>query len=71
MTVEVGTICNAKVILMWDNGRTVEVGTISVEINKSEMKGKATHIRQRIGWELVRKGFTIMLPKCKWKEVNE
>ena len=71
MTVEVGTICNAKVILMWDNGRTVEVGTISVEINKSGMKGIATHIRQRIGWELVRTGFAIMLPKRKRKVVSE
>ena len=71
MTVEIGTICNAKVILMWDNGRTVEVGTISVETNKSGMKVIATHIRQRIGWELVRTGFAIMLPKRKRKEVSE
>lgn len=65
------TINNAKVILSWDNGRTVEVGTISIETNKSGMKGKTTHLRQRIGWELVRKGFAIMLPKRKWKEVSE
>ena len=64
-------VCSAKLILSWDNGRTVEVGTISVEINKSEMKGKATHIRQRIGWELIRTGFAVMLPKRKWEEVNE
>lgn len=64
-------VCSAKVILSWDNGRTIEVGTITVETNNSAMKGKATHIRQRIGWELVRKGFAIMLPKRKWKEVSE
>lgn len=64
-------VCNAKVILTWDNGRTVEVGTISVETNKAGMKGKAGHLRQRIGWELVRKGFAIMLPKRKWKEVSK
>lgn len=65
------TICNAKVILSWDNGRTMEIGTITVETNNSAMKGKTTHLRQRIGWELVRKGFAIMLPKRKWKVVNE
>ena len=64
-------VCNAKVILSWDNGRTVEIGTITAETNKSAMKGKTTLLRQRIGWELVRKGFAIMLPKRKWKEVSE
>ena len=64
-------VCGAKVILAWDNGRTVEIGTISVETNKSGIKGKATHLRQKIGWELVRKGFAIMLPKRKRKEVSE
>lgn len=65
------TVCSAKVILLWDNGRTIELATITVETNNSAMKGKATHLRQRIGWELVRKGFAIMLPKRKWKEVSE
>ena len=65
------TVCNAKVILSWDNGRTVKIGTITVGTNKSAMKGKTTLLRQRIGWELVRKGFAIMLPKRKWKEVSE
>ena len=65
------TISNAKLILSWDNGRTIEVGTITVETNNLEMKCKATHIRQRIGWELVRTGFAIMLPKRKWKVVSE
>lgn len=65
------TICSAKLILSWDNGRTIELATITVGTNNSAMKGKATHIRQRIGWELVRKGFAIMLPKRKWKEVSE
>lgn len=64
-------VCNAKVILSWDNGRTVKIGTITVGTNKSAMKGKTTLLRQRIGWELVRKGFAIMLPKRKWKEVSE
>ena len=63
-------ITNAKVILKWDNGRSVEIGTLDIE---SEEKGtrltaKARVAGKKFGWEIVRLGFRIMFPGRKWLE---
>ena len=59
-------VASAKVTLTWEDGRTVEIGTLDIE---AEKKGYKSNMRfmQRLGWELVRKGFWIMFPWRKWK----
>lgn len=64
-------ISNAKVILAWENGKVTEIGSIEITTDKGSMKAKTTHLRQRIGWELVRKGFALMFQHRKWKAVSE
>ena len=65
---------NAKVILKWSNGKTVELGTLEITADeKAESKANARirWLRQRIGWELVRKGFWLMFPWRKWEQRQE
>ena len=59
-------IANAKVTLTWDDGRTVDMGTLKIE---ADNKGHKLNMRfrQRLGWELVRKGFWVMFPGRKWE----
>ncbi len=67
-------INNAKVILKWSNGNTVELGTLEITADeKAENKVNAwiRFLRQRIGWELVRKGFWLMFPWRKWEKRQE
>ena len=67
-------IDNAKVILKWSNGKTVELGTLEITADeKAESKSNARirWLRQRIGWELVRKGFWLMFPWRKWEQRQE
>ena len=67
-------IDNAKVILKWSNGKTVELGTLEITADeKAETKANARirWLRQRIGWELVRKGFWLMFPWRKWEQRQE
>lgn len=60
-------VCDAELVLKWDNGRTSKIGTVSVEFDKDGMKAKGLkHLRQRFGWEMVRAGFRIMLPGREW-----
>lgn len=62
-------IANAKVILEWDNGRKTKIGTITIEGKKDEVKTKARYLRQRFGWELVRKGMKLMFgPERLWRQ---
>ena len=64
-------IINAEVILKWDNGKTVKIGTIDIEADKESMlKAKVKHVRQRLGWELVRKGFALMFMGRKCEETH-
>lgn len=64
-------IDNAEVILKWSNGKTVCIGTIDMEADKDGMlKAKVKHVQQRLGWELVRKGFSLMFMGRKWKETH-
>lgn len=59
---------DAEIILKWDDGRTTTIGTLSVDCDKNRLKYKCGgRWRQRLGWELVREGFRIMLPRRKWK----
>ena len=62
-------IDGAKVVLVWSNGRTVELGTLAIETNVKEtgIGARARLLRQKIGWELIRKGFWIMFPWRKWE----
>ena len=67
-------ISNAKVILKWSNGKTVELGTLEItadEKAESKVSVRIRWLRQRIGWELVRKGFWLMFPWRKWEERQE
>ena len=67
-------IDNFKVIMKWSNGKTVELGTWEITVDeKAEIKVKERirWIRQRIGWELVKKGFLIMFLWRKWDERHE
>ncbi len=67
-------IDNAKVILKWSSGKTVELGTLEITADeKAESKANARirWLRQRIGWELVRKGFWLMFPWRKWEQRHE
>ena len=62
---------NAKVILKWSNGKTVELGTLEITADaKAETKASARMrwLRQRLGWELIRKGFWLMFPWRKWTQ---
>lgn len=64
-------IDNAKVILKWSNGKTVELGTLEITADaKAEMNAstRIRWLRQRLGWELVRKGFWLMFPWRKWTQ---
>ena len=60
-------ICEAKIFLKWDNGKSQEVGTMTIEADKGQMKSKTSHFQQRIGWEFIRIGFGLMLPGRKWR----
>ena len=67
-------INNAKVILKWSNGNTVELGTLEItadEKAENKVNARIRFLRQRIGWELVRKGFWLMFPWRKWEERQE
>lgn len=59
-------VAKADITLTWDDGRKVHMGTISIDAEKNGFKC-VTKYRQRLGWELVRKGFWIMFPFRKWK----
>ena len=56
-------IVRADVVLTWDNGRRVRIGSVP-----GKKKRDVLHVTQALGWELVRKGFRMMLPGCEWKE---
>lgn len=58
----------AQVDLTWSDGPRVKMGTLKVcaEVSEMHLTGMRK-IRQRIGWELVRKGFRIMLPGKEWR----
>lgn len=63
-------IDGAKVVMIWSDGRTVELGTLDIEAHVEEetrVTVKIKRFRQKIGWELVRKGFRIMFPWRKWE----
>ena len=65
-------VSNAEVILKWSNGKTTRIGTIDITADKNGMmQAKMKHIFQRLGWELVRKGFALMFHGRKWKEEQE
>lgn len=65
-------IDNAEVILKWSNGKTVCIGTIDMEADKDGMiRAKVKHVQQRLGWELVRKGFALMFHGRNWKVTQD
>lgn len=58
----------AKLDLTWNDGHRVSMGTLKVEANESDLRLIGMRrIKQRIGWELIRTGFRIMLPGKKWR----
>lgn len=70
-------VTGGKVVLVWDDGQTVELGTVGIDYGKVGIDNgeitatmtvtKAKRIRQRIGWEMVRNGFRCMMPGRKWR----
>ena len=63
-------VTGGKVVLVWDDGKTVELGTVGIDYGKTEatMTVKtARRFRQRVGWDIVRLGFMCMLPGRKWR----
>ena len=56
----------AAIILTWSDGRRVKLGSIKFEATKDGFK-VTQKFRQILGWELVRKGFRLMLPRRKMK----
>lgn len=65
-------IINAEVVLEWENGRKVHIGTLETTADDNGMvKAKVRHMRQRIGWEFVRTGFMIMFHGRKWRETYD
>lgn len=67
-------IDGAEVVLIWRNGKRVKLGTLDITADseaESKVSAKMRFLRQRIGWELVRKGFWLMFPRRKWKEGDE
>lgn len=64
-------IDNAKVILEWSNGKTVELGTLGITADaeaETKVSARMRWLRQRLGWELIRKGFWLMFPWRKWTQ---
>ena len=61
-------VTGAKLILEWENGRRTELGTLSVDSERNEVKGKMRMMNQRIGWDMVRVGMRMMFPRRKWQE---
>ncbi len=59
-------IAKVDILLTWNDSRTVHIGTLDIEADKTGLKTSG-RFRQQLGWELVRKGFAIMLPGKKWK----
>ena len=60
---------NGTIRLEWDNGRTVDLGTIGIEAGKDakiDTRG-IRRLRQRLGWDLVRIGMRCMFPGRKWR----
>ena len=63
-------VTGGKVVLVWDDGQTVELGTVGINYGKTTATMKVTkakRFRQRIGWEMVRNGFRCMMPGKKWR----
>ena len=59
-------IAHGKVYLTWENGRTVSIGTIDIDADQKTFHTTCQY-RQRLGWELVRKGFALMFPGRKFE----
>ena len=60
-------INKANLILQWDDGRSVHIGSLDIETTKTGVTTTG-NFRIRLGWEFIRKGFLIMLPGHKWKQ---
>lgn len=61
---------SARIEMTWEDGRTVYLGTVGIDENRKPV-ARCKHMRQRIGWELVRIGFREMFPKMKWSMKQE
>lgn len=63
-------IDKAEIFLEWSNGKKIKLGTLDITADdKAESKASARirFLRQRIGWEMVRKGFWLMFPWRTWE----
>lgn len=57
----------ARLEIVWDDGHRADMGTLTIDANEKEVRLIGMwKIRQRIGWELVRTGFRIMMPGRAW-----
>ena len=57
-------LSRAYVLLRWNNGETINIGTIEISADETKIeKGKFKNINRKIGWEMVKRGFALMLMK--------
>lgn len=57
---------SARIEMTWEDGQRVYLGTVGIDEN-GKPAAKCKHMRQRIGWDLVRIGFRCMMPGKKWR----
>ena len=60
----------AEIFLEWSNEKKIKLGTLDITADdtaKSKVSARIRFLRQRIGWEMVRKGFWLMFPWQTWK----
>lgn len=54
----------AEIFLAWSNGRKIKLGTLDITADgKAKANARIRFLRQRIGWEMVRKGFWLMFSR--------
>ena len=68
-------VTSGKIFLEWEDGQTVELGTVGVDWKKDGAVlnvRRAIGFRQRVGWDLIRMGFRCMMPGRQWRlKVND
>ena len=61
------TVDGAEVVLIWSDGRKTRLGTLDISAEtEDKVHMRMRFLRQKIGWEMVRKGFWLMFPWKKW-----
>lgn len=63
---------NAEIILKWESGKMETIGTLEISSDYDGIiKAKIRHMWQRLGLELIKKGFSLMFHWGKWNEETD